>query len=231
MKQSLVLALVGCLSSGCAFVPWSETGSQESDRDNPAGAVDTPDDPTDPETQDPDSTLVPPNASHGSPFFADTGDEETTPTPEAEPGADLPLDGEFVSLAVGQLDSVAVDSVYDQEEGEDVCGDNGYLRIGRSDGMGNSLVIEAWAREDRVDFAVHLEQLKRVDGHWERLVAYVGPQFLDTEYSVDLRVQEENRGDAVINITRAIGIGPTSNGWVEGDLFVRLRGGCVGDTD
>ncbi|MEZ4376392.1 MAG: hypothetical protein R3B07_36640 [Polyangiaceae bacterium] len=224
MKRSAVLALVSVLSSGCAFVPWSQTGSEESDP--AARGTETPDDPveTDP-VDDPTDPFATPSLGHDGAFSTDTPGEVVEPP---EPGSDLPMDGDFVSLAVGELDTVAVDSIYDQKEGTDLCGL--HFRVARSDGMGNSLVIEGDVNDDdSVDFSVRLDQLKRVNGQWQRLVAYVGPNFQGTEYTVDLRTQEETQGDVVIKITRAIGIGPTQNGWVEGDLFVRLRGTCLND--
>ncbi|MCA9641790.1 MAG: hypothetical protein H6718_10255 [Polyangiaceae bacterium] len=223
MKRSAVLALVGVLSSGCAFVPWSQTGSEESDP--AARGTETPDDPveTDP-VDDPTDPFAAPTLGHDGSFSTDTpGEVVDTP----EPGSDLPMDGDFVSLAVGELDTVAVDSIYDQKEGSDLC--DSHFRVTRSDGMGNSLVIEANEKDGAYEFSVRLDQLKRVNGEWQRLVAYVGPNFQGTEYTVDLRTQDENQGDVVIKITRAIGIGPTQNGWVEGDLFVRLRGTCLKD--
>lgn len=225
MKRSIVLALVSTLSTGCAFVPWSTTGSEESDPNKAGQSGDSPQgEPAPDPVDDPGSSLVTPDTSRDAPFFTDTGDDG----PDApEPGSDIPLEGEFVSVAVGELDSVTVDSVYDQKEGEDICGE--YFRVARSDGMGNTLVIEGWEMDGYIDFAARLDQLKRVDGEWQRLVAYVGPNFKDTEYTVDLRSAEGNQGDVVINITRAIGIGPSENGWVDGDLFVRLRGSCFED--
>ncbi|MGE0327666.1 MAG: hypothetical protein AB7K71_21885 [Polyangiaceae bacterium] len=226
MKRSAVLALVSVLSTGCAFVPWSQTGSEESDPNAKADTTEGPSDPVDPDpVDDPSDPFASPAPERGGAFSTDTG-EGTTEAPE--PGADLPMDGEFVSLAVGELDTVSVDSVFDQKEGQDHCGE--HFRVARNDGLGNSLVIEGEVKEDEsVDFSVRLDQLKRVDGEWQRLVAYVGPNFQGTEYSVEVRTQEDTQGDVVIKITRAIGIGPTQNGWVEGDLFVRLRGTCLDD--
>lgn len=224
MKRSVVLALVSTLSTGCAFVPWSTTGSEENDPNQAGQASDSPKEQPDPDPVDEPDDLASPTPRQSAPFFADTpGDEPDLP----EPGTDIPLDGDIISVAVGELDNVTVDSVYDQKEGEDVCGE--YFRVARTDGMGNTLVIEAWEMDGYLDFAARLDQLKRVNGEWQRLVAYVGPDYKDTEYTVDLRFAEGNQGDVVINITRAIGIGPSENGWVEGDLFVRLRGTCFGD--
>ena len=189
--------------------------------------------PDDRETEQPTDAPAPPGdltsaaPRPDSPFSTDPPEDPADPVDPPEPGSDLPLDGDFVSLAVGQLDGVDVNSVYDQKESQDVCGS--YFRVARSDGMGNTLTIEGWSQDGLLDLAVRLDQLKRVEGHWQRLVAYVGPDFLDTEYSVDVRTQSEGQGDVVIHIARAIGIGPSENGWVEGDLFVRMRGSCIQD--